>query len=86
MAALEGACFYAFYWAMLFGAEERLWAIVSAAPVRVWRSSWYATWPFVPLHVLAFGLFAFVLPASAARLRAVCAADPGCFRRLGADA
>ena len=85
-ALVEPLVWYAYYWVALFVLEERLWRIVSAAPLRVLRRSWFATWAYAPLHAVALALFGYVLPAAAATLRSACLADRGCRGRLRSDA
>ncbi|KAH8046330.1 hypothetical protein JL720_16407 [Aureococcus anophagefferens] len=85
-ALVEPLVWYAYYWVALFVLEERLWRIVSAAPLRVLRRSWFATWAYAPLHAVALALFGYALPAAAATLRSACLADRGCRGRLRSDA
>ncbi|KAK7249807.1 plasma membrane protein [Aureococcus anophagefferens] len=84
-ALVEPLVWYAYYWVALFVLEERLWRIVSAAPLRVLRRSWFATWAYAPLHAVALALFGTRCRQRAAALVRV-PRGPGCRGRLRSDA
>ncbi|KAH8047640.1 hypothetical protein JL720_16062 [Aureococcus anophagefferens] len=83
-ALVEPLVWYAYYWVALFVLEERLWRIVSAAPLRVLRRSWFATWASAPLTPSLALLVQRC--GAAATLRSACLADRGCRGRLRSDA